>query len=121
MSEQAGAADVLVAMAGPGTPWTQEAAARAIRNISFNKSLREALVQAGAIQQLNALLEYSTPRAADAAAAALWNLTPGGPKHMWTQENNSVAANEQKERDANLQELEKMKQPAKEKAKNANT
>lgn len=94
--KQAGAADVLVAMAGPGTPWTQEAAARAIRNISFHKSLREALVEAGAIQQLNALLEYSTPRAADAAAAALWNLTPGGPKHLWTQANNS-ADDEQKE------------------------
>ena len=73
---------MLVAMAGPGTPWTQEAAARAIRNISFHESLRPPLVEAGAIQQLNALLEYSMPRAADAAAAALWNLVPGGPKYL---------------------------------------
>lgn len=80
---QAGVADVLVAMAGPRTPWTQEDAARAVRNISFDKLLREALVEVGAIQQLNALLEYTTPR-----AAALWNLTPGGPRHMWTQDNN---------------------------------
>lgn len=65
-------------MAGPGTPWTQEAAARAIRNISFHERLRPALCKAGAVQQLNALLEYSTPRAADAAATALWNLTPKG-------------------------------------------
>jgi hypothetical protein len=80
--KQAGAAEVLVAMAGPGTPWTQEAAARTIRNISFHESLRPPLVEAGAIQQLNALLEYSTPRAGDAAAAALWNLVPGGPKYL---------------------------------------
>lgn len=73
---------MLVAMAGPGTPWTQEAAARAIRNISFHETLRGSLVEAGAIQQLNALLEYSTPRAGDAAAAALWNLVPGGPKYL---------------------------------------
>ncbi|XP_073387211.1 uncharacterized protein [Physcomitrium patens] len=78
----AGAAEVLIAMAGPGTPWTQEAAARAIRNISFHESLRPALVEAGAVQQLNALLEYSTPRAADAATAALWNLTPYRPTNL---------------------------------------
>lgn len=79
MAGQAGAAEVLVAMAGPGTPWTQEAAARALRNISFHESLQPALRAAGAVQQLNALLEYSTPRAADAGATALWNLTSQPP------------------------------------------
>lgn len=106
---------MLVAMAGPGTPWTQEAAARAIRNISFHQSLRDALIEAGAIQQLNALLEYSTPRAADAAAAALWNLTPGGPKHQWTRENN-LPVDEHKEQKGNLQELKNAKEPEKENA-----
>lgn len=67
-------------MVGPGTPWTQEAAARALRNISFHESLRPALRAARAVQQLNALLEYSTPRAADAGATALWNLTPQPPE-----------------------------------------
>lgn len=73
---QAGGVPVLVAMAGPGTPWAQEAAARALRNLSFHERVRPVLCEAGAIQQLSALLEYSTPRASDAASAALSNLQP---------------------------------------------
>ena len=73
---QAGGVPVLVAMAGPGTPWAQEAAARALRNLSFHEPVRPVLCEAGAIQQLSALLECSTPRASDAASAALRNLQP---------------------------------------------
>jgi len=72
-------------------------------------------VEAGTIQQLYALLEYSTPRAAGAAPAVLWNFTLGGPKNLWTQANN-IADDGQKEQTGNDQKLEKAKEAEKEEA-----